>query len=443
MRKASLSFWVAITLVGGTLVGCGDDPVVGGDDAGTSDSGGDVDASTTPECAEDAECDDGNACNGTETCAAGACVAGTASADGTECDSDGDETTAELCVMGACGATRCGDSYVDATASEECDDGNDVDGDGCDDCRFSCDDAADCSDGVECNGAETCSAAHVCEAGTALAEGAECAGGTGTCMSGTCLADSCTVAADCDDANVCNGTETCDIATGCALGTALDCDDENACTADSCHMAAGCRNTLIDADLDGFAPETAGECGLDCDDTRADVNPDAPDVCDAVDNDCDGMVDEGGVTTWYADCDADGYAASGATTISSCARPAVGMSMCASGGGWTTRAPAAGATDCNDANATVNPGQMMFQTTAIAGAAAASDYDYDCDAMEEVRTGGTGSCARAGLGCAATMGWAADAVPACGATEDFVVRCEGGGLSACTPVTEERQQACR
>lgn len=441
MRKASLSFWVALALAGGTLAGCGDDPAPAGDAGPGGDAG--VDGSTTPECAEDSECDDGNTCNGAETCsAAGACEDGTAATDGTECDSDGDEATAELCVMGACGASRCGDAYVDAAASEECDDGNDENGDGCDDCRFSCNDAADCDDGVECNGAETCSTAHVCEAGTALAEGAECAGGTGSCMSGTCLADSCTVAADCDDGNVCNGTETCDVATGCALGTALDCDDGNACTADSCHMVTGCRNTLIDADLDGFAPTSAGECGMDCDDTSADVNPDAPDVCDTVDNDCDGMVDEGGVTTWYADCDADGYAASGATTISSCARPAVAMSMCATGGGWTTHAPGAGETDCNDGNAAVNPGQMMFQTTAIAGAPAASDYDYNCDSMEEVRVGGSGSCMIAGLGCAVTMGWAVDSLPACGATDDFVVRCERG-LTSCTAVTEERQQACR
>lgn len=448
MGKASLRYWLALAVLGGALAACGDDGG-GGDDAGVGgDSGGDVDSGRDgggePECTSDEDCDDGDACNGDETCsAAGRCEDGSDAADGTACDADGDPSTTDLCVDGACGATRCGDGYVDGDSGEECDDANDVNGDGCDDCRFSCDAASDCDDGVACNGAETCSAAHVCEAGTALADGTACAGGTGSCMGGVCLPDACTTSADCDDANVCNGAETCDIATGCMVGTALDCDDDDACTADSCHPTAGCSHALIDGDLDGFAPASAGTCGTDCDDTRADVNPDAVDVCDSVDNDCDGSVDEGGMATWYADCDADGYAAAGARTISSCARPAPGMAMCATGGGWTTRAPTGAAnTDCNDGNATVNPGQTMYQTTPIPGAPAAGDYDYNCNGMEEVRSGAMGSCTVAGLGCAHTEGWVGDAIPACGATAQYVTGCMRTALT-CTRMMAERQQACR
>lgn len=49
----------------------------------------------------------------------------------------------------------------------------------------------------------------------------------------------------------------------------------------------------------------------DCDDTDPDVNPAASEVCNGIDDDCDGQVDEGGVCdpprSWYRDADGDGY----------------------------------------------------------------------------------------------------------------------------------------
>jgi hypothetical protein len=56
-----------------------------------------------------------------------------------------------------------------------------------------------------------------------------------------------------------------------------------------------------DLDVDGFA---AAE---DCDDGDATAYPDAEEVCDLVDNDCDGRIDEGATTTWYPDRDLDEY----------------------------------------------------------------------------------------------------------------------------------------
>jgi hypothetical protein len=47
--------------------------------------------------------------------------------------------------------------------------------------------------------------------------------------------------------------------------------------------------------------------GADCDDSRPDVNPHATEVCDGVDNDCDGEVDEGQTILAYADADGDGH----------------------------------------------------------------------------------------------------------------------------------------
>ncbi|MBX7115942.1 MAG: putative metal-binding motif-containing protein [Myxococcaceae bacterium] len=69
------------------------------------------------------------------------------------------------------------------------------------------------------------------------------------------------------------------------------------------------RENCIDADGDG-QPGT-GECdrvvGRDCDDERSDVFNGAPEVCDGVDNNCDGRIDEGlPSASYYLDRDHDG-----------------------------------------------------------------------------------------------------------------------------------------
>ena len=43
----------------------------------------------------------------------------------------------------------------------------------------------------------------------------------------------------------------------------------------------------------------------DCDDFMATTNPSAPEQCDEVDNDCDGVVDEDLQTDWWLDEDGD------------------------------------------------------------------------------------------------------------------------------------------
>ena len=419
-----------------------DDAFVAPDAFATPDAFVVPDAFVAPECAASMDCDDGDPCNGDETCDTGECADGTALGEGDACDLDASSTTRELCLAGSCVLTRCGDGFTDTVTMEECDDANDVSGDGCNDCRFSCEAASDCDDSESCNGAETCSADHVCTAGTPLANGTECAGGTGRCLSSACLPNSCDDAMDCDDGDACNGVETCE-ATGCASGTAPTCDDGDACTVGSCVSPTGCVQTLVDADRDGNAPTSLGACGTDCDDTNFDVGPDAPEICgNLVDDNCDGAVDEVGITTWYADCDGDGYAATGARSLMACARPAAGTSLCASGGGWTARAPTALTdTDCNDGNVDVSPAQTMFQTTMISGADMSVDFDYDCNTVEERRTTTSGSCTVAGLGCRLSEGWAADA-PACGGRGGWVIGCTRG-LGGCAETTEMRQQACR
>lgn len=98
---------------------------------------------------------------------------------------------------------------------------------------------------------------------------------------------------------------------------------------------------------DGIAP--VGYVGNfdDCDDTDAAVNPTATEVCNGYDDNCNGLVDDAdpgviGVSTWFADADGDGFG-DGAVSVNSCSPP----------GGYVDNAD-----DCNDADASVNPGVL-------------------------------------------------------------------------------------
>jgi len=98
-------------------------------------------------------------------------------------------------------------------------------------------DGTSCSDGNACNGAETC------QGGTCVAGGAlDCDDGI-RCTSDACdptigcihdlTGCSCTVDADCDDGNPCNGTEQCALCAGCALHPFPCCSQGPTCMAGS------------------------------------------------------------------------------------------------------------------------------------------------------------------------------------------------------------------
>ncbi|MCB9794278.1 MAG: FG-GAP repeat protein [Alphaproteobacteria bacterium] len=105
-----------------------------------------------------------------------------------------------------------------------------------------------------------------------------------------------------------------------------------------------------DADGDGFGDEgsTSTACEVpegftdnadDCDDSDATVYPDAEERCDTRDNDCDGEVDEDGLSTLYSDADGDGYGDDATATEG-----------CEDGGGGVLVGG-----DCDDGDAEVNP----------------------------------------------------------------------------------------
>ncbi|HEY5922132.1 MAG TPA: putative metal-binding motif-containing protein [Kofleriaceae bacterium] len=127
-----------------------------------------------------------------------------------------------------------------------------------------------------------------------------------------------------------------------------------------------------DADGDGWgdAAGMAEHCEMpagfvardgDCADNNAAVHPEGKEICDAVDNDCDGALDDADTSvdlatagTFYRDADNDNYG-DATMTKKACAKPA----------GY-----AASSNDCNDGAAAINPGATEI-----------CDFkDNDCDA---------------------------------------------------------------
>jgi cysteine-rich repeat protein len=68
-------------------------------------------------------------------------------------------------------------------------------------------------------------------------------------------------------------------------GTA--CDDGNACTQSDTCLSGVCTGVTVDNDLDGFST-----CAGDCDDTNPNIHPGHVELCDGMDNNCDGIIDE-------------------------------------------------------------------------------------------------------------------------------------------------------
>ena len=89
----------------------------------------------------------------------------------------------------------------------------------------------------------------------------------------------------------------------------------------------------------------------DCNDASAAVHPGAAETCNRVDDNCNGVVDEGVTTAYFADCDRDGHGAGIATDL--CSAP-TSAPTCATGL-WATIGD-----DCDDARALIYPGAAEF-----------------------------------------------------------------------------------
>jgi len=180
----------------------------------------------------------------------------------------------------------------------------------------------------------------------------------------------------------------------------------------------GTVSVCIDGDGDGW------DASMDCNDSDPDINPDAVETCNARDDNCNAMVDEGLPTQqFYRDADGDGYG-----------DPAMPLLSCAQPHGYVSNNQ-----DCYDANTQVRPSQTSFFSMPRGD----SDFDYNCDSIDEQRLTVVGSCSLEPTGCELVRGWAHE-VPQCGIAQDTIEGCELGGFPPdCVADIGFNTQTCR
>jgi hypothetical protein len=207
-----------------------------------------------------------------------------------------------------------------------------------------------------------------------------------------------TDASDCDDddpSSFPGADELCDEADN-------DCDgdiDEDAIDADTLYA---------DMDEDGYGDATQpvtscefpwGYVGdaTDCDDANGAIHPDADELCNGIDDDCDGSVDEDAVDAawWYADADGDGWGDT-ETSTTACAQPT----------GFVDSP-----NDCDDSTAAIFPGADELCNGVDDDCDGVTDEDDAVDAATwhaDADSDGYGDAATSYLGCTQPSGYVAD-----------------------------------
>lgn len=389
--------------------------------------------------------------------------------DGTAC---GPDDFGGICLKEQCVTSSCGDDYVDSNAEEECEDGNEVDNDGCTRCKWDCSGNDECDDGNACNGDETCDTdAHTCEAGTPPGDDTVCTQPdeeAGVCRDEVCVAAgcgngikedgedcdddnevsgdgcegdctwTCQEDVDCDDQDKCTGAETCDKGDPtkpvCKPGTAVTCTSDN-CEG-TCEPSTG-DCVYADVDRDGST------CDEDCNDANPAMYPGASECSDGIDNDCDPSTTDGadGDCKCYVDKDDDTYAAAGASSITSVTCP----------DNYTSVEPADDDTiDCRDTRVDVFPGNRGWYSSpycvlyGLNRKCLKSSWDYNCSKAPEKRyTIVHKKCVwitfrdnRVCLG----SGWAGLSAPECGVKADYTPCLVSGKLCSAGRGYSEMQE---
>lgn len=277
-----------------------------------------------------------------------------------------------------------------------------------------CSTPTDCDDGVFCNGVEVC-VAMACGAGSAPCSGGVCVEAIGACQSACVDADfdghrdvACG-GDDCDDTDsnrFPGNIEACDLANHDE-----DCDPRT----------FGFR----DQDMDNY-PDVGccngDSCGSDCNDLNPSVHPDEAESCDGRDNDCDELVDEEVLRTFYPDLDHDLAGDMTATPVQACTPP---------------EDSAENDLDCDDTTADVGPLRSeICDPGCMANGTGCEDENCDGEVQTECACTGTetracpamGVCAGGVESCNAITGvWGACSVTPsaeiCNGSDD---NCNGG-----------------
>ncbi len=252
-------------------------------------------------CQESRDCAPGQTCDGC------GCQGGLVDAGTPECLFNSDCSTGQICASGTC---QC-----ECREDRDCGSGERCDGCGC--VPMGAPDGAPDGFGSPCNLPSDCTLPLRCVLGACVFECAtnqDCQSGTccfgNQCVTGPVCATSdggsdaggpvdggacvpCLDSNECDDGVFCNGTEVC--AAGCCASAALGpCDSQTACIQDICNEGPRTCDHITQAPVDGDGDgQLAIACGgLDCDDGEATVFNGAPELCDGLDNDCNGAIDD-------------------------------------------------------------------------------------------------------------------------------------------------------